>query len=82
MVLYEDNQAAIAMINESKPAPRSRHIDVQCFVVQEWQRLRQVSVKYLKTDSNVSDVETKALGWLLHSRHVQRAVGHHRPVWG
>ena len=80
-MLYEDNQAAIAMINESKPTPRSRHIDIQFFVIQEWQRLQQVSMEYISTDINVADCETKALGWLLHSRHVLRSMGHHRPSW-
>jgi hypothetical protein len=27
--LYEDNQAAIAMVNESRPTPRVRHVDIQ-----------------------------------------------------
>jgi hypothetical protein len=35
-VLYEDNQAAILMINASRPTPRSRHIDIQHFAIQEW----------------------------------------------
>jgi hypothetical protein len=34
--LYEDNMAAIAMINERKPTPCSRHIDIQYFAIQEW----------------------------------------------
>ena len=80
--LYEDNQAAIAMVNESKPTARSRHIEIQHFAIQEWQRREQIIMKYLCTDLNVADSETKALGWLLHSRHVRRSMGHHRPVWG
>ncbi len=36
--LYEDNQAAIAMVNESKPTARSRHVEIQHFAIQEWQR--------------------------------------------
>jgi hypothetical protein len=31
--LYEDNKAAITMINESKPTPCSRHIDIQHFAI-------------------------------------------------
>jgi hypothetical protein len=34
--LYEDNAAAILMINASRPTPRSRHIDIQHFAIQEW----------------------------------------------
>ena len=36
-LLYEDNISAIAMINEHKPTPNSRHIDIQHFAIQEWQ---------------------------------------------
>jgi len=35
-VLYEDNQAAITMINQQKPTTCSRHIDVQFFAIQDW----------------------------------------------
>jgi hypothetical protein len=35
-VPYEDNEAAILMINASRPTPRARHIDVQHFAIQEW----------------------------------------------
>jgi hypothetical protein len=35
-VIYEDNQAAIAMVNSSKPTPRSRHIDTQPYDIQGW----------------------------------------------
>ena len=33
--LHIDNQAAVAMINERKPTPRSCHIDIQHFAIQE-----------------------------------------------
>jgi len=36
MLLYEGNQAVIAMINQQKPPSFSRHIDVQFFAIQEW----------------------------------------------
>jgi hypothetical protein len=33
-ILCEDNQAAIFMVNERKPAPRVRRVDTQCFATQ------------------------------------------------
>jgi len=36
-IIYEDNKAAIDMINKSKPTTCLRHIDVQHFAIQEWQ---------------------------------------------
>lgn len=75
--LYEDNQAAIAMINENKPTARSRHIDVQWFAIQEWRQRSEVVMRYIPTTINVADAGTKALGWTLHSRHCRRAMGHY-----
>jgi hypothetical protein len=34
-MLYEDNAAAILMVNASRPTPRSRHIDIQHFAIQK-----------------------------------------------
>jgi hypothetical protein len=34
--LYEDNLAAIAMINENHPTPCACHVNIQHFAIQEW----------------------------------------------
>jgi hypothetical protein len=75
--LYEDNQAAIAMINECKPTPRSRHIDIQHFAIQEWQREKSIIMRYISTVINPADQATKCLGWILHSRHGRCIMGHY-----
>ena len=75
--IYEDNQAAIAMINHDKPTPRSRHIDIQWFAINEWRRLGQLELHYIATSINPADAATKALSWTLHSRHVRRSMGHY-----
>jgi hypothetical protein len=77
--IYEDNQAAIAMINEDRPTVRSRHIDIQHFAIQEWRDKGFIRMIYIPTALNVADANTKALGWILHSRHVRRAMGHCGP---
>jgi len=78
-VLYEDNQAAIAMINQCKPTTCSRHIDVQFFAIQEWRRQGDILMKHITGILNMADDSTKALGWILHHWHARRAMGHHRP---
>ena len=35
-VLYEDNDAAIAMANAQKPTPRRSHMDIKFRVPAEW----------------------------------------------
>jgi hypothetical protein len=79
--LFEDNQAAIAMINDQKPTPRSRHIDIQHFAIQEWRQQGDIEMKYVPSELNIADDETKALGWSLHHRHVHRAFGFVKPSW-
>ena len=77
-VLHEDNQAAIAMINERKPTPRSGHIDIQHFEIQEWQRNREIIMRYIPTTINPMDQATMNLGWTLpHARHAHRLMGHY-----
>jgi hypothetical protein len=76
--LYVDNLAAIAMINENKPTPRSRHIDIQHFAIQEWRARKLIGLFHIPGIVNPADQATKALGWTLHSRHARRAMGHYR----
>ena len=78
-VLYEDNEAAIAMINQCKPTTCSRHINVQFFAIQDWCKQGDILMKHISGILNLADDSTKALGWILHHRHARRAMGHHRP---
>ena len=74
--LYVDNQAAIAMVNESRPTPRARHIEIQHFAIQEWREKGDVVLAHCPGVLNTSDDLTKPLGWVLHSRHARRNMGH------
>jgi hypothetical protein len=65
--ICEDNEAAIAMINQNKPAEHSRHIDIQFFAVQEWRKARQIITEAVPATVNPADAGTKALSWVLHS---------------
>ena len=76
--LFVDNQAALAMINESRPTPRARHIDIQHFAIQEWRHAGDIVMKHCPGLINASDDLTKPLGWVLHARHARRSMGHYR----
>ena len=72
-----DNQAAMAMINESRPTPRARHVEIQHFAIQQWCKIdKDIFMKYIPGVINSSDGLTKPLGWVLHSRHARRGMGH------
>jgi hypothetical protein len=75
-VLCEDNQAAIFMVNERKPAPQVRHVDAQHFAVQEWQERKIARPEHIATALNPAGAAAKALGWTVHHRHVRRAMEH------
>ena len=74
--IYEDNAAAILMANAGKPTERSRHIDIQYFALQEWVSKGFVKLFHIPGVANPADSMTKALGWVLHTRHVTRMMGH------
>ena len=76
--LLVDNQAAIAMVNESRPTPRARHIEIQHFAIQEWRNKGDIVLAHCPGVINSSDDLTKPLGWALHARHARRSMGHYR----
>ena len=79
--LYEDNAAAILMINASRPTSRSRHIDIQHFAIQEWKANHEIILSHIPGIINSADSLTKSLGSTLHHRHVRRLMGHYGAPW-
>ena len=75
--LYEDNQSAIQMVNARVPTERSRHIDIVHFAIQDWKDAGDIVLEYCPGIINPSDDLTKPLGWILHSRHARRLMGHY-----
>jgi hypothetical protein len=69
------------MINDNKPTPRSHHIDIQHFAIQEWRDAGVLKVMHIPSVINPSDVATntatKALALQLHRQHEQQLMGHH-----
>jgi hypothetical protein len=76
-LIYEDNQKAIAMINQDRPTTRSRHINIQWYAINEWKACGQIKLRYIYTAINPADAAMKALSWVLHSRHVRHAMGYY-----
>ena len=74
--IYEDNMSAINMINNRVPTERSRHIDIQHFAIQDWADAQDIVMRHIPGIISIPDGLTKALGWILHSRHARRMMGH------
>jgi hypothetical protein len=76
---FTDNLAAVHIVNERKPTPRTRHIEVQHFAVQSWREAGEIVMKHFPGVLNPSDDLTKALSIVLHQRHCLRSMGHYGP---
>ena len=71
--------SAINMINNRVPTERSRHIDIQHFAIQDWHDNQEIIMKHIAGTISIPDDLTKPLGWVLHSRHARRMMGHYLP---
>ena len=80
-MLFEDNAAAILMVNANRPTPRARHIDIQHFALQEWKAAKEIVLSHIPGVVNSADSLTKSLGSTLHHRHVRRLMGHYGAPW-
>uniref|UniRef100_A0A0K8T576 Reverse transcriptase Ty1/copia-type domain-containing protein n=1 Tax=Lygus hesperus TaxID=30085 RepID=A0A0K8T576_LYGHE len=61
-VLKIDNQSAICLIKNYENSKRSKHIDIRAHFIKDQVEKQIISVEYVPTDHNVSDILTKALG--------------------
>ena len=75
--LLIDNEAALKVINERRPTPRVRHVQIQQFAIQEWRAAKLIEMQHLPGIINSSDDLTKPLSWVLHGRHARRNMGHY-----
>jgi hypothetical protein len=71
-VIFIDNLSALKIINDNtSPTDRTRHMDLRFFAIQDWREAGDIVM------SHISDDLTKPLGWVLHSRHCRRIMGHY-----
>ncbi|CAI5483555.1 unnamed protein product [Closterium sp. Yama58-4] len=68
LVLYVDNQAAIALCEEHRLEHRTKHIALRYFLARELQQRGQLCIRYVATEANTADVFTKALQPRDHQR--------------
>jgi hypothetical protein len=80
-ILYEDNDGATAMANAGKPTPRSRHIDIKYYALQEWCERDLLVLKRIDTSVNMADHFTKPLPRILFHRHRDFYMGFVPPTY-
>eukprot|EP00903_Cladosiphon_okamuranus_P011519 g10846.t1 len=59
--VLEDNQGAIALVQNPRSSARSKHIDVRFHFIRELFRSGRISLEYIKTDDQHADLLTKVL---------------------
>jgi len=79
--LYEDNAAAIAMANTSRPTRRTRHMDIQHFALLYWVATDHLILMAISTHDNPADGLTKSLGPHLFARHSITMLGKRKPSY-
>ena len=61
MLIYEDNQGAIALTNNPSFHERSKHIDVRYHYIRELVQANAICLDYCQTDQMIADALTKPL---------------------
>jgi hypothetical protein len=59
--LYEDNEAAVTIINDNHPTPRICHLDTQYFAIHEWRHAGIIQMFHIPGIINPADQQTKPL---------------------
>jgi hypothetical protein len=61
MVIYEDNQSAIALAKNPVHHPRTKHVRIKYHFIRDKVDTREIRLEYVATDRMVADALTKAL---------------------
>lgn len=63
-----DNQGAIQIASNNGYSPRTKHIDIRFHYIREMIEKDLINLKYIRTDENIADIFTKALGRNKHEK--------------
>eukprot|EP00977_Amphora_coffeiformis_P030036 scaffold44403_cov359-Amphora_coffeaeformis.AAC.1 len=70
---------ALKIINKSRPTPCACHIKTQYYVIQEWQKARDILIAHVSGTINLSSALTKAVTAVLYYRNCPCVMGHYLP---
>lgn len=69
--VFCDNQSAIELAKNAVFHKRSKHIDIQYHFTRELVAKNEIEIVYLRTDSMLADIFTKALPKIKHNRAIK-----------
>lgn len=79
-VLYVDNKSAIELCNTLKVSHKTGHINVRIHYIRELINARLVTLTFVPSELNVSDILTKQLGRTPHERHTTVLLEGHQAI--
>jgi hypothetical protein len=80
-ILYEDNNACIAMAMAQKPTPLTCHMDIKYHVLVDWIERNLLQLECIDTSLNMANQFTKQLGSTLFHQHADYILGKVPPTY-
>lgn len=80
-ILYVDNMGALFMATADQPTKRTKHMDTKTFVLQDWLKEERLTMEAVRTQFNVSDHFTKALGRIKFYEQTDVIMGRRIPLY-
>ena len=81
MIIYEDNTEALFMATADQPTKHTRNMDTNLFVLQDWIKEEHISLESLRTQYNLGDQFTKALGRIKFYKQTDVIMGRRVPKY-
>ena len=81
MIIYEDNMEALFMATADQPTKRTKHMVTKLFVLQDWIKEEHISLESLRTQYNLGDQFTKALGRIKFYEQTDVIMGRRVPKY-
>lgn len=82
ITIHEDNQGTIAIAKEYRIRPRTKHINVKYWHFTQFMQRhpKLMSIAWVPSEDNMSDILTKPLGRVLHHKHTYQICGWMHPM--
>ena len=82
ITVHEDNQGTIAIAKEYRIRPRTKHINVKYWHFTQFMQQNKdcMSINWIPSEDNISDILTKPLGRVLHHKHTKSICGWTHPM--
>ena len=81
MIIYKDNMGALFMATVDQPTKCTRHMYNKLFVLQDWIKEEHISLEALRTQYNLGDQFTKALGRIKFYEQTDVIMGRRVPKY-